>query len=214
MTEINEPSVYIIGYEDKRDKYKVGYSQNVKSRLSALQTGSPDKLILRKAVEFESETLARKIEDNTKKALVEFKLNGEWFANTFQFVENTLEQIRVLTFETCRELEVYREFSRNQRLAKNPSIRQIPVGSFAMALQKFGTSTVDIKMLDHSPVLQVEDKFKASDRYMFQCVEHYGPLPTGPEFRLRHAADVLCVDRNTAEFVMQAVKEKIANDAT
>jgi len=63
---------------------------------------------------------------------------------------------------------------------------------------------VSAKLADHSPVLHVEAAAEQDGRPVFVLREY--------EVGLQHFASLFCADWRTAEFVIAAIREKIAGD--
>jgi len=70
--------IYVIGTNDKQ---KIGFSGDVNKRLSTLQTGNPEKLIIHHKIEVPSER-ARLVENKIHKEYSYLRIKGEWFSMT------------------------------------------------------------------------------------------------------------------------------------
>lgn len=84
--------VYFISNEDS-NAIKIGLAKNVSKRLMALQTSSPAKLKLIKAVQVESVKAAKALEESLHKQFCEMRLAGEWFKSEAQLLEY-IKQLR------------------------------------------------------------------------------------------------------------------------
>lgn len=69
-------SIYVIG--PKGGPYKIGFSANPTARLSSLQTGTTDYLILHYKEETDTE-IAKVIEKLIHRQLAHKRIRGEWF---------------------------------------------------------------------------------------------------------------------------------------
>jgi hypothetical protein len=70
--------VYCIQIKDF-DLFKVGYSNNVKKRLVALQTAIPFDLEIISLIRCQDSNNARRIEDIIHEYIAEYHYRGEWF---------------------------------------------------------------------------------------------------------------------------------------
>lgn len=91
------------------------------------------------------------------------------------------------------------------------------IRGYGLAIDTLDGYPHDARLLDHSPALFPEKiastEGEKGDRRRFGFVEYWGdgsPPKTG---LLRHVGDVFFADRRTAEFVWQAVIEKIERQA-
>lgn len=71
-------AIYVIG-NGTNDLCKVGYSRNLKARLSAMQTGSPVPITLAHFVYVAGGLIAKRIEATVHHALRDRQVHGEWF---------------------------------------------------------------------------------------------------------------------------------------
>ena len=67
---------------------KIGKSENPVNRLTQLQTGNPDDLVILKIIESENETEALKLEKFFHDTYDEDRLNGEWFSITAELLSD------------------------------------------------------------------------------------------------------------------------------
>lgn len=79
--------LYIIGTEDR--KQKIGFSKNVNKRLTELQTGNPDKLIIHHT-EAVPEDRVRLLERKIHRELGYRRIQGEWFDLTAEEAKSFL----------------------------------------------------------------------------------------------------------------------------
>lgn len=77
-------SIYIIGWSDD-GPVKVGIARDLKSRLSAIQTGCPFRLRVLHAVP--AGRFAQMVEAETHRTLAEHRLEGEWFSCSAEHAE-------------------------------------------------------------------------------------------------------------------------------
>ncbi len=70
--------VYAIGHQTQ-GPVKIGFTNNLETRLRAIQTGNPEKLHLHHFLEFDSETNMRKAEKILHETLRHKRKKGEWF---------------------------------------------------------------------------------------------------------------------------------------
>jgi hypothetical protein len=97
-TESAPQFLYIIA-EDDLGPCKIGISNNVDLRLTALQTGNPRRLTVFGRMECGDATA---LEEIAHEALEEFRLSGEWFDVPTQRVEDVINMLawgRI--FKTC-----------------------------------------------------------------------------------------------------------------
>jgi len=73
-----KPIVYLLRAGDT-NSYKVGITQDIKNRLSQIQTGSPIKIEVVYTHEFKTIDSARIVENKVHKILSSHRLHGEWF---------------------------------------------------------------------------------------------------------------------------------------
>lgn len=59
---------------------KIGYSENIRNRVSGLQADCPDELTLDYILWCSDKNVAKKVEEACHKSLAERKFRGEWFA--------------------------------------------------------------------------------------------------------------------------------------
>ena len=90
--------IYLIESVGNYDtRYKVGFSRNnntVKKRLSAIQTGNPDRC---KIIELFSTKHGRKVETSIHNLYSHIRMEGEWFAFDLMDVNSFIE--------TCKKIE-------------------------------------------------------------------------------------------------------------
>lgn len=72
--------VYVIGNATNRQK--IGYTSDLKARLSMLQTGNPEPLRVHHAIEVPNEDRARRVERKIHSELSYKRVLGEWFNMT------------------------------------------------------------------------------------------------------------------------------------
>lgn len=89
--------VYVIG--TGTDRQKIGYTSDLKARLSMLQTGNPEQLKVHHAIEVPDEERARKVERKIHQELSYKRLKGEWFKMTVN------EAIDFLTYAEIRWID-------------------------------------------------------------------------------------------------------------
>lgn len=92
--------IYVIGTAD--GPLKIGYARDPEERLSALQTGTADKLILFRKVRHPR---AQVVESRVHKALRSHRHNGEWFVVSVDQALQTIEdQAKALLTERTQRL--------------------------------------------------------------------------------------------------------------
>lgn len=99
--------------------------------------------------------------------------------------------------------------------------RQEPVQErirgYGVAIDFLDGYAADARLLDHSPALFPEKisltEGDKGDRRRFGFVEWWGEGRPPRSGLMRYVGDVFCADPRTAEFIWQAVLEKIENDA-
>ncbi|MGZ2429604.1 hypothetical protein [Rhizobium redzepovicii] len=101
-----------------------------------------------------------------------------------------------------------------ERMAEAPE----RIRGFGMAIDVLDGYPHDARLLDkHAPALFVERVAKTEgedkDRRRFGLVEYWADGTPPKSGLLRYVGDVFFADHRTAEFVWQAVIEKIENDA-
>lgn len=213
--------VYVVGYERDQKLYKIGYTKDVKTRIVTLSTSSPHKIVLKNQFEFESEDVARQIEAKAHDLLDGWRLNGEWFECSLTTIELHIS-FAINEVKKSQETKQYiREQNRKwaswqtaKDAAQKPITVRKPVNGLALKLFTLDGNICDFKYCDQSPVLQIEGVLQHDGKRLLQVVEFHGNLPVGRTDVLRHAADVFCVDYKTAEFIREAVLEKITRDQT
>ncbi len=99
-----------------------------------------------------------------------------------------------------------------ERAAALPRIR-----GYAVAIDFLDGYAADARLIDQSPVLFPEKAVltegEKGDRRRFGFVEYAGEDKPPRPGLMRHVGDAFFADRRTADFVWQAVIEKIENDA-
>lgn len=78
--------LYVIGSDDIQ---KIGYSNNVETRLQKLQTGNPERLVIHHKVEV-PEDRVRVMEKKIHSEMSYLRVRGEWFKTT---PENAIAQV-------------------------------------------------------------------------------------------------------------------------
>jgi len=81
--------IYIIGNEDKSE-LKIGYTSNLKSRLSTLQTGRVDKLFIYYNSEVPTDKV-KYIESLIHNSIGYLRINKEWFKGDLQRLINEID---------------------------------------------------------------------------------------------------------------------------
>lgn len=112
-------------------------------------------------------------------------------------------------------------FNRNVSITPRAARLRTPttpktVRGYAVAIDYIDGRPHDARLVDQSPVLSIEkverSGFDAGHRRMC-AVEFNGDGAPPASGVVRHVVDAFFVDRRVAEFVWQAVIEKIENDA-
>lgn len=98
-------TVYFLTHEDERDldamRVKIGYSKNVKRRISQLQTGNPDRLALMGEIRTADKAEDRKIEGALHALNARHRLEtGEWFHLAPQDIIDALKAYSANAFIT------------------------------------------------------------------------------------------------------------------
>lgn len=106
-------------------------------------------------------------------------------------------------------------FIRDRQIAPTPSPR---VRGFGLAIDFLNGYPADARVLDrHAPALFPErvalTEGENGDRRRFGFVEYWADGTPPKSGLLRYVGDAFFADHRTAEFVWQAVIEKIENDA-
>jgi hypothetical protein len=97
-------------------------------------------------------------------------------------------------------------------------VRPLPrIHGFAVAIDFLDGYAADARLIDRSPMLFPEKALategETGDRRRFSFVEFAGEGNAPRSGVARHVGDAFFADRRTADFVWQAVIEKIENDA-
>lgn len=128
--------VYFVVEKSNKPNLKIGYSRDSNNRLSSLQTGNPNKLILL----WTFEAADRGTEKEIHKALEDYRLQGEWFKwcrEVMVYLDNFIFDVYLQTEEFPMELEdVLRELSEEE-------------GNWVLYLD-------DFRLLDKGILLQIE----------------------------------------------------------
>lgn len=104
------------------------------------------------------------------------------------------------------------------RLTRDREERTIPrIRGYGVAVDFLNGYAADARLLDQSPVLFPEKatatEGEKGDRRRFGFVEYAGDDTPPRSGLVRHVGDAFFADRRTAEFVWQAIHEKIESDA-
>lgn len=106
------------------------------------------------------------------------------------------------------------------RLIREREAKETPkrIRGFGLAIDFLDGYAADARLIDkHAPALFVERVAKTEgedkDRRRFGFVEWWSDAPPKKSGLLRYVGDAFFADPRTAEFVWQAVIEKIENDA-
>jgi hypothetical protein len=95
--------------------------------------------------------------------------------------------------------------------------QQPPIRGYAIAIDFLDGYAADARVIDQSSVLYPEKSMptegEKGDRRRFGFVKYDGEGKAPRTGLMRHVGDAFFADRRTAEFVWQAVIEKIENDA-
>lgn len=90
------------------------------------------------------------------------------------------------------------------------------IRGYAVAIDFLDGYAADARIIDHSPLLFPEKALRTEgekgDRRRFGFVEYAGEGVPPRSGLMRHVGDAFFADGRTAEFVWQAVMEKIEND--
>jgi|GEM_PF-6637084 len=99
------------------------------------------------------------------------------------------------------------------RSAARENIDRSPPSGFGILLEVANDRIVGAVPIEHSPVLRPEAEVDIivgnTKRRGLSLVEAYGDGPA-PSGNLRHGADLYVVDPETADFVLDAIREKVA----
>jgi hypothetical protein len=102
-------SVYVVS-NAANPLLKIGYADNLKSRISGLQCGSPVELSLVHFVYFVDGMIAKQIEGDVHKILAEWRRKGEWFDVTAEQAGDAIAKAatakRVLWFSEDERLKL------------------------------------------------------------------------------------------------------------
>lgn len=91
--------LYLINQEDS-NYYKVGYAINLKSRISCLQSGSPQKLILTHSIKLDChEKTIKKAERRIHRKYKQLQVQGEWFLFDGTVIYSVVDQFSLLKDE-------------------------------------------------------------------------------------------------------------------
>ncbi len=82
-------SLYVIG--PKSGPFKIGITNDIKRRLSGLQTGNAAELLVHNVFNAED---AKRVESSVHAALSSARVNGEWFDCDLQRIIDTVVQIQ------------------------------------------------------------------------------------------------------------------------
>ena len=77
QAQVQHGVVYFIHEKDKFDRFKIGFSTDLKKRLSELQVGNPDLLVVYKTINA-SESVEHELHDY----FASYHIRGEWFSVT------------------------------------------------------------------------------------------------------------------------------------
>ena len=80
---------------------KIGVTSSFEKRLSAIQTGNPNKLCMESICFFETAEKAYKAEKTIHKLLKDFRKEGEWFSNSC--LDMLQECLKTLTTEWLKD---------------------------------------------------------------------------------------------------------------
>ena len=69
--------VYVIGPDD--GPIKIGFTNNLKTRLRTIQTGNPERIKIHYSIEFKTEKDMRAAEKKIHRTLAHKRKKGEWF---------------------------------------------------------------------------------------------------------------------------------------
>lgn len=102
--------VYIVGNRTAR-MYKVGIAKDVNARLRQIQTGSPFKLSIISAAECEN---PRDIEKRAHALLKDFRVQGEWFHCSQEFLSIASRFIKANSISRSYESDKRKAFRENK----------------------------------------------------------------------------------------------------
>ncbi|MBX4996681.1 hypothetical protein HJB72_01575 [Rhizobium lentis] len=108
--------------------------------------------------------------------------------------------------------------TRTARWLRTQAPEPVPrIRGYAVAIDFLDGFAADARLIDHSPVLFPEKALRTEgakgDRRRFGLVEYAGDDAPPRSGLVRHVGDAFFADPRTAEFVWQAIVEKIENDA-
>lgn len=86
--------VYAIG--TSTSPTKIGFTNNLQKRLSAIQTGNPENIVIHHFVEFDTEKEMREAEKRVHKVLGHLRKKGEWFDILPEDAKLELDYIRIM----------------------------------------------------------------------------------------------------------------------
>lgn len=92
---------YVVYLLSSDNKTKIGIAKSITNRIKLLQTGNPYRIFLISQQKYESESLARKVENQLHTIYQSKQLVGEWFDLTTTEIENA---IRILV-EGVKDVE-------------------------------------------------------------------------------------------------------------
>jgi hypothetical protein len=103
----NENFVVYFILDEKSEAIKIGYTGNLDSRFSGIQTGNPNPLIILHTIECRSDKQAADLEKQLHNRFDHLRLSGEWFKNDIKLLQECFKENFKFQIKQKREPLVY-----------------------------------------------------------------------------------------------------------